>query len=395
MIDSVIKNRCTGCEACASACPKNSIEMIPNREGFKNPVVDGDKCIHCKKCVNVCPVINFEKNHRGIVDKKEAFAYKANNEQYRKICSSGGVFLSLANAFVDMGGIVYGAAFDDDYKLRHISARSSEELVWLAGSKYLQSDINEVYKEIKKRLIAGYKIIFFGMTCQVEGLLAYLGREYNTLYCVDLICMGIPSPIVWDKYLQAYHDRTNIRRINFKDKSRGWHRFSFYLENKDGSSESVPGFDNTYMECMFKGYSVRLSCFSCNYKCESKIADITIADCWGCEHYISEMDDNKGLSMVIVHSEKCEHLLNILKEKGMVKSFDYNYVLKYNSNYNRSTTLKRGRRLFYFLLEISPRLAFGLMGKNPSNSAVWKCRRRFEQIKGNMLRMIQTRVTNQ
>ena len=131
----------------------------------------------------------------------------------------------------------------------------------------------------------------------------------------------------------------------------GWHKFSFLLEKNNGTSISIPGFDNTYMQCMFKGYSIRKSCFDCCFKSESKIADITIADCWGCENYISELDDNKGLSMV---------------------RFEYSYVLKYNSNYNNSTTTKKGRNIFYKLLYIYPVLAFGVMGKNPQNSFLRK-----------------------
>lgn len=384
MIDSIIKKKCTGCEACASSCPKKCIRMIPDNEGFKYPKVNIKECILCKKCINICPVINFKRNHRDIVDRKAAFAYRTCNEEYRTICSSGGVFLSLANLFIDIGGIVYGAAFDNEFKLRHESAHTSNELIRLAGSKYLQSDINDIYKEIKEKLTLGNKVIFFGMTCQVEGLLAYLGRSYNDLYCVDLICMGIPSPMVWDKYLQTYYNKNNIHKINFKDKSRGWHCFSFYVESIDGDITSIPGFDNSYMECMFKGYSIRPSCFSCNYKCESKISDITIADCWGCEKYIPELDDNKGLSMVIVHSLKGRRLLSMLRETGIVESFDYNNVLKYNSNYSKSISLKRGRNLFYLLLKFSPRVAFELMGQNPQNRFIPKCKAKLKNIRNKL-----------
>ncbi len=368
MIDKLINENCTGCESCALSCPQSCIRMVPDKEGFKQPEVDPKSCIKCKKCVKVCPVLNFQKYHQNLNNKKIAYAFKADNEEYRRICSSGGVFLTLANSFVEQGGVIYGAAFDKEFKLSHVAATTSEELVPLAGSKYLQSNINDAYKEIRIKLQHSESVLFFGTTCQVEGLRAYLGKDYNNLFCVDLICMGIPSPLVWDKYLEAFYDRKNIKRINFKDKSLGWHRFSFCLENKDGSIVSIPGFDNSYMECMFKGYSIRKSCFHCIYKCESKISDITIADCWGCEKYISEMDDNKGLSMIICHSGKSDYLIDILRQHGKLKSFDYVNVLKYNSNYNHSTTLKSGRSLFFGLLNFSPQIAFSLMGKNPNRT---------------------------
>ena len=383
MIDNIIKKDCTGCETCASVCPQNCIDMIYDQEGFKQPKVINEKCIKCKKCLDVCPVLNFESHHKTLEDKKIAYAFRTYNEEYRKLCSSGGVFLTLANSFIEQGGIVYGAAFNDEFKLNHVSAQTSEELIPLAGSKYLQSSINKIYEEIKNRLRCGKKILFFGMTCQVEGLHAYLGKEYNNLFCVDLICMGIPSPGVWEKYLTTYYEKEYIKRINFKDKKLGWHRFSFCLENKDGSVVSIQGFDNKYMECMFKGYSIRQSCFNCVYKCESKIADITIADCWGCENYISEMDDNKGLSMVICHSEKGEILVDILNSGGDLRMIEYSNVLKYNSNYNNSTTLKRGRRLFYLLLSISPRFAFFLMGQNPNKTILQRCKMKIKKLRVN------------
>lgn len=372
MIDKLINDNCTGCEACATSCPRNSIHMVPDKEGFRQPEVEQESCIECQKCIKVCPVLNFQKHHQDVNDKKKSFAFKTDNEEYRRICSSGGVFLTLANSFVEQGGVVYGAAFDKEFKLRHVAAINSKELVSLAGSKYLQSSIDNTYKEIRIKLEHGDSVLFFGMTCQVEGLRAYLGKDYNRLFCVDLICMGIPSPLVWDKYLEAFYDRKNIEKINFKDKSLGWHRFSFYLENKDGSAVSIPGFDNGYMECMFKGYSIRKSCFHCIYKCENKISDITIADCWGCENYVSEMDDNKGLSMVICHSDKSDFLIDILRQHGKLKAFDYIKVLKYNPNYHNSTTLKRGRNLFFCLLGFSPKIAFALMGRNP-NRTILRC----------------------
>lgn len=368
MIDKLINENCTGCEACASSCPKSCIRMVPDREGFRQPEVDTKSCIECQKCVKVCPVLNFKKHHQNVNNKKDAYAFRTDNEEYRRICSSGGVFLTLANSFIKQGGVVYGAAFDKDFKLSHIAAITSEELVPLAGSKYLQSNINNIYKEIKMKLQHGKSVLFFGTTCQIEGLRAYLGKDYIGLFCVDLICMGIPSPLVWDKYLETFYDRRNIKRINFKDKSLGWHRFSFCVENEDGSKVSIPGFDNSYMECMFKGYSIRKSCLHCVFKCESKISDITIADCWGCENYISEMDDDRGLSMVICHSEKGEYLIDILNNNGKLKVFDYANVLKYNSNYNHSTTLKSGRSLFFGLLNFSPKVAFMLMGQNPNKT---------------------------
>lgn len=380
MIDKCIKDNCTGCEACSSICPKQAIEMRCDKEGFRQPYVDYNKCTNCKMCVNMCPVLNFENNHETIDNRKTAYAFKTNDEKKRKNSSSGGVFLTLSSYFIEHNVHVYGACFNDKYELFHTEAKSVEDLYRLAGSKYLQSRILSVYQEIKQKLESGEKVAFFGMTCQVEGLLSFLKKRYDGLYCVDLICMGIPSPMVWQKYLDTFFRVEEIKRINFKDKTLGWHRFSFKVDNKDGSSFSNPGFDNYYMECMFKGFSLRKSCFNCVYKCESKRADITIADCWGCEEYISQLDDNKGLSMIICHSDRGSELLRILSNYGILKEFDYNNVLKFNSNYYKSATERPGRKAFYKLMNISPRIAFKIMGRNPNNTAYIRLKKYLKKI---------------
>ena len=368
MISEIIGIRCTGCEACSAVCPKNCIEMKENREGFYIPNVKESECINCECCVKSCPVLNFQENHKNVNDHKKAFAFKSDNETYRGICSSGGTFMELAKWFVDNNGVVYGAAFDEIYEVKHKRADNINDLISLAGSKYVQSKIDKTYINVKNDLSQGLQVLFVGLTCQIEGLKAFLKNDYDKLYCVDLICMGIPSPMVWRKYLETYFDIKEIKRINFKDKRLGWHKFSVAITKNDGEDISTPGFDDKYMECMFKGYSMRESCFSCVYKCENKISDLTIADCWGCENYIDGMDDNRGLSMIIVHSKKGEVMLDYIASSGELRPFEYNNVLMYNSNYYRCANKKNGRSLFYWLLKFNPKMAFSLMGKNPNKS---------------------------
>lgn len=168
MIDSIIKDRCTGCEGCASVCPTKCIDMVQNYEGFFMPQVNSNKCVNCKMCINICPVINYDKNHRNIVDKKTAYAFKSNNDEFRRICSSGAVFLSLATYFIEHDGIVYGASFDGSYNVIHKSATSTSEVIELAGSKYVQSRINDIYLEIKNKLEQEKKVIFLAQLVKLR-----------------------------------------------------------------------------------------------------------------------------------------------------------------------------------------------------------------------------------
>lgn len=382
MIDNIIGDRCSGCETCSYVCPRNCITMKNNEEGFRFPHVNESQCVKCGECIKKCPVINFENNHKSICDKKKAYAFKSKNDIFRNICSSGGVFMELAQEFIDNGATIYGAAFDQEYVLHHMRVDDSKGLSKLAGSKYVQSRIDGIYRDVKADLENQKKVLFVGLTCQVEGLKAFLGKNYEKLYCVDLICMGVPSPMAWEKYIHSCFNINDITKINFKDKRLGWHRFSVVITQSNGDETVTPGFDNKYMECMFKGYSIRKSCFSCIYKCENKIADLTIADCWGCENYVKEMDDNQGLSMIIVHSEKGSALVGRLTKKGELKEFDYSNVIKYNSNYSKCVEKRKGRKMFYTLLSVCPRLAYAVMGTNPNKTFTKRIGELIRRIRG-------------
>jgi len=380
MIQIKNKSDCNGCMACYNICPTNAINMKSDIEGFWYPCVDGEKCIKCKKCIHTCPVINYSANSKFVKESciyKKAFALKYNDEAVRSRSSSGGAFFAIAQTIISMGGYVVGAAFDEYYGVRHILVNSVGSLHEVMGSKYAQSNIGLIYKQIERLLKAGSLLLFVGTSCQVEGLKGYLKRQYEGLICVDLICMGIPSPGLWNRYLSAYFDRDNIESINFKDKTKGWHRFCISVKSKLNHGEDFleDGADNYYMESMLKGYSLRPSCFKCDFKNEYKMADITIADCWGCETYLPELDDNKGLSMVIVHSEIGMKTLEKLRKINDIEivEFDYAEVLEYNSNYDKCAKPNRYRSVFWNVSNrISLRFAFAVMCKNPGKYLIRK-----------------------
>ena len=366
MNEIISKELCTGCNACSSICPRNAIIMREDYQGFKYPVINNSLCVNCGLCKKYCPVNCFDESTSNVSSEISTHAYRSNGDR-RLDCSSGGVFFDLAYNWIEYEkGIVIGAAFNDYFMLEHRVASKLDEIEPLIGSKYLQSDLNNVFKTIKEYLDSGVKVLFFGLTCQVEGILSYTNCNKD-LFCVDLICMGVPSPKVWKYYLMTFFDVENIKRINYKDKELGWHRFSFRVERKDGTVFTQPGVDNYFMQCMFKGYSLRASCFNCKYKCQNKKSDLTIADCWGSEHFANEMDDNKGLSMIISHSDKGEYLVESLKKYGLMKRFNYENVLEYNSNYAKCVSEPRFRKIFYKTVFKFPSIAFPFFGKQKAS----------------------------
>ena len=328
--------------------------------------------------------MTFYMINQLLPELKRAFAYRSNSST-RKLSSSGSVFPNLAKTVLGLNGVVVAAAFDDKYSVHHVFIDQEEDLSQAIGSKYLQSDGRGAFARIKKLLINGRVVLFIGMTCQVEGLLAYLGNRFEKLYTVDLICMGIPSPGVWRSYLSTFFNIPYIESINFKDKTYGWHKFSMKIKSRGSDPFIQPGFDNPFFETMFKGYNLRPSCFKCRFKNENKIADLTLADCWGCENYVPELDDNKGLSMIIVHNQHGMDLFEKIQDKGVWKEFDYKNVLTYNSNYQTCHGPAEDRVEFYRLLGKHPEKAFKKYGSNPAKSISNRVKGRLSSVKNRIL----------
>lgn len=189
---------CNGCSACRSVCPVGCIEMKRNAEGFLFPVVDESRCVQCGLCGRICPV-NAQRNAMQL-EMPKAYAAVSKNHTQRKESSSGGVFSLLAEYVLGQGGVVFGAAFDEGFHLRHIVVETTEGLAQLRGSKYVQSEIGDAYLQAKAYLKAGKLVLFTGTPCQIGGLKAYLQKDYENLITQDIICHGVPSPEVWEKY---------------------------------------------------------------------------------------------------------------------------------------------------------------------------------------------------
>lgn len=349
------KHNCSGCSACYSVCPTKAIKMKSDKEGFLYPIVDEIKCINCGLCTKICPYINekFPKE-----DLEYCYAAYNKNSEVREISSSGGVFFAMAEKILEDGGIVYGAAYDDKYTVYHTSVDKVEDLIKIVGSKYMQSRMGTCFEEIKEKLKKDIKVLFVGTSCQIAGLKSYLKVEFTNLICVDFICLGVPSPLVWRKYLEQEFDISEIKRINFKDKTSGWHDFSLKIE-MDKKIYIENGRKNIFFNGYFKGLYSRPSCSTCMYKVNNRVSDITISDCWGYSKIAPEIDDNRGLSSIVIHSLKGMDFWNDIKDKFVYKETDVEDVRKYNCNYCTPFSETKERASFWdVFINKSPRKAF-------------------------------------
>ena len=339
----VEKSECTGCTACYSICPRHAIEMKEDENGFKYPVIDKNKCIDCGLCKKTCPVLNKKSN---IAINKCYVGYNKDIEIQEK-SSSGGIFDIIAKEILKDNGLVLGAAFDENNKLKHFIVNNLDGLEKLRGSKYLQSDLNDVFKQIKDN-IKNRKILFVGVPCQVAGLKAYLNKDYDNLICIDLICHGVPTPKLFDKYVKELEEKNNDKLINynFRDKSTGWDSYSNSATFKNKVVKELQS-NNDYMKLFLSDVALRESCYNCNFKLGNKYSDITLGDFWGVKNYYPEMYNKKGVSAIIVNTEKGKDIIKNISNKLEFKECQLEEIVKGNSSLKISGKLNKKRKEYF------------------------------------------------
>ncbi len=338
------KSKCTGCSTCALSCPKNCIKMLRDDEGFLYPSVNEAMCVNCGICEDTCPVIRPDANEKTI-DNIKAYAAYTKNEDIRKLSSSGGIFTELATAVINSGGVVFGAAFDSDFCVKHISVETVDELEKLRSSKYVQSQIGDTYKEAEKFLEQERCVLFSGTPCQIAGLYKYLKKEYRNLYTQDIICHGVPSPLVWEKY-KAEAAKDKLTGVSFRDKRDSWETYSLTMTFDNGEEISQKARNNTYIKSFLSNICLRPSCYECSFKQIARQSDITLADFWGVDEIIPEMYDNKGTSLVIINSSKGDALFGKIKENIEMRSVDISQGIKHNQSMVKSSTPHPNRQKF-------------------------------------------------
>lgn len=344
MIEITDKSKCSGCYSCVNACPKKCITMISDQEGFWYPNIDKEKCIDCGLCEKRCPILNDMK----VNNNPKAYACYNLNEEIRKESSSGGIFTLLASNIIDRGGIIYGAAFNHNYEVEHIKITTKKELNKLRGSKYVQSKIGEVYAEIKE-LLNQEKIVYFsGTPCQIDGLLCFLDKKYDNLICQDIICHGVPSPMVWKDYVESKNEEYGSKpvRINFRQKNSGWNLYELSLQYKD-SSYNYCHKDDLFMRAFLSNLILRPSCYNCSSKSLHRNSDITLADFWGIDNIDKCMNDDKGISLIFINSNKGKNLFKEILDDIRYKEVDINDAVKYNCSAYLSVKEPKKRKAFF------------------------------------------------
>lgn len=362
-IDERNKIECCGCSACSQVCPQHCITMEADQEGFSYPKVDIEKCIGCNLCEKVCPIIDkkdFYKEQNYIIPKTIGGWHKDDKIRYES--SSGGAFSLFAMYIIEQGGIVYGAAMDEKLNTKHIGIETVEELTKLRGSKYVQSDINGTYTEIEKYLKQKRKVLFVGTPCQAAGLASFLKKEYENLYIVDFICHGVPSPKVFQSYIDymqcKYKDTITGFRFRLKDKQ--WNPSGLQLGTGITTSAGkfvrhYPAFCDAYMNGFLDDLYLRPSCYNCEFKCLPKYyADITIADFWGVDKVDKELCDKKGTSLLLLHSSHGEELFNTVKDNFYYKECDFNSAINRNKSLIKSVSINPHREAFFHDYETKP-----------------------------------------
>lgn len=345
-MDKICKDElCTGCSTCSSGCPKQCISMVQDDEGFYRPVVDQAQCIECGICRKLCPI-----NNSPVDDRKKplSFAAYSVDEEIRLSSSSGGIFTILAEEIIDRGGVVFGARYDDAFNVEHIVARDKSELLKMRGSKYVQSKIGEIYRKTRIYLEQGDTVLFTGTPCQIGGLYAYLKKDYDNLYTQDIICHGVPSPLIWRRYLSFIETENHSKAtsVEFRNKSTGWKQYSLFINLENGSSYQMRNIEDTYLRSFIMNMTLRQSCENCLFKHIHRQADITLSDFWGIEEIMPDWNDNRGTSIVMIHSPKGKELFDAISDRICRKEVSFDSCIKFNPSMINATGYNYLRKRF-------------------------------------------------
>lgn len=400
MIKITDKTSCCGCGACAQICPEGCIEMTEDEEGFLFPKADQGRCTGCEACERACPLIkrkqaesaegkeSSQKGGSGVFHEPKAFGGWIRDEKIREESSSGGAFSLLADYVLENGGIVFGASMSEDLKVRHIGIETSGELGKLRTSKYIQSITGDAYKEVRENLEKGSLVLFSGTPCQAAGLRSFLGnRRYENLYVLDLICRGVPSPMVFERYVdhlgQKYRDR--IVNFRFRTKDGKWNPTGLQLGSgtrayTEGGRliRRSPGMMDPFMTGFSEDLYLRLSCHDCRFKALPKdYSDITLGDFWGVHRICPALYDGKGTSLVLINSERGEMLFRAAREfseKGgktggfYCRPVDFHEAVRQNRSLVSSAKRSGRREIFFLDLRCKP---FMKVSRRYMNPVVW------------------------
>lgn len=311
------EEQCCGCSACVNICPKNAILMKRNEKGFEYPYVDSEKCISCNACKNVCDFRNPKGSNNRIL---QAYAMQHRNKDVVFNSSSGGAFAAISDWVLNQGGTVYGAVFDKDtFYVKHISADCAEERNRMRGSKYVQSSLGTVFKNIKRDLSSGKKVLFSGTPCQCAGLCSYLNGHPENLIIIDLLCHGTPSPQLLMDHIERIENKHNKQVSDYRYRSKKYgYEHTHEVIFSDGTKVC-----NSDIKRILKLFVVgmRPSCFECKYTNRERFGDITIGDMWDAPKMVG-INDHKGVSTLLVNTALGDKIIEEIKDNCLLIPVD-------------------------------------------------------------------------
>lgn len=377
------KDICTGCTACMNICPKQCISMKQDNSGFEYPEINTSQCIDCGKCENCCPVLN----EKGRYMLPSVFAAYSRDESMRMESSSGGVFSEIAKNILGKKGIVYGAVYNENFEIEHIAIKNTRDLLKLRGAKYAQSRLGTTYRDILENLRSGQSVLFSGTPCQVAGLKMFLKKDYDNLFCVDFVCHGVPSPMVWKEYIK-YRMREDGENkipcsINLRNKKAGWSKYGYsnVFQYADGKEHSIKSNDSLFMKLFVGDYINRKSCASCFFKGYGRISDITLGDFWGIWDIAPEMDDDKGTSLVLVQSDRGRRIWSEIKGKMVMKEVSLEEASKENPSILVSSASDKKREEVLMLIKSGKIGEISRMLSVPKKSIIIRLKNKVDYFK--------------
>lgn len=359
------QQECTGCLACFNVCPANAIELFTDEEGFVRPTINPKNCIGCMLCSKAC--YPLQHNHEIRIDpsmKQEVLAGWSKNKHVRRTSTSGGAFFELAKSVLLVGGVVYGAALDDKNIVSHQRIDNVNLLYRLQGSKYVQSYIGKIYTTVKNDLNQGKFVLFSGTPCQVKALLCSLhSTQTDKLLTIDLLCHGVPSPMVYRDYLKylesTFRDKISNQGVFFRDKKYSWSEYNMRIKFNSGSEYISMSHADPYLRGFLRNYFLRPSCHHCSFANVQRPGDITLGDYWGfVGSGIKDYDDDKGISMIIINTQKALHFIKNIKglkmfkrEMESVSNTTINFKGPFKPNINRQSFWEDyGKKGFEFVV---------------------------------------------
>lgn len=351
MIDIKRKEECCGCNACGDICPRNAISFKTDEEGFWYPVIDNEKCIDCGMCDKVCPIKTKPQSRSNNVSRPKCFAAEHKSIEVVFNSTTGGMFSALAEGMYSQKGYVGGAIHNEDFSVSHFVSNSRSDLQQLRRSKDLQSNAEGFYKKVKSLLENGERVLVCGVPCQIAALQNYVGKNYDNLITVDLVCAGVNSPKVWRKYLDYIEEKNGSKIIWTENKSKeyGWNKLTqkFIFENgeeyfdTDKTSLFTHGYIVSHLYC-------RPSCYECEFKGFPRIADITIGDFWGITKHSKNHNSNMGTNLVMINSSKGQRYFDKIKKRVNIEETPLEWALSGNPALTSSISRLSDKRAEFF-----------------------------------------------